>query len=385
MHKRNVSIFITDYTIWNSPSLINLIKYLNLKSKLTIFITNTNNKNIEFLRDHQYHFYIIENLFFQMKLRYFFYQARSFLNYIKYTLSNKKYDLNICIDVKGFLQFLKLGNLSAPLIYYSLELQLLDDKDPDGLLTQIKPLQQIEREYLHYIKGVMIQSEVRKNIFFKSYLLKPETPCFILPVTNDGMICKTKSNYLREKYIQIQNQKIVLYIGGVQPYYKVKELVLEFSKLTDYCLFLHGYTESEYVLSIKKIVNENHYKNIIFSEEIFLDINETAKIYQASDIGLAWYEYDSFNFKTAAHSSGKIAGYLRYGLPTLINKDCGGKEVIEKNNCGIAVNHYKDVSEGLDAIFANYECFRENCFAVYLRTYQFNSYKYKLSEFIEQI
>ena len=123
--KKNYALFIADYTIWNSPSLINLLYTLRVEGSLSVFVTNTFNRNIEFLKSNLYDYYIIEKIPFACNVKNIFYQMRSLYYLTKYKFNNKRFDVNISIDVKVFCQFLDLGNLKSPLVYYSLELQLL--------------------------------------------------------------------------------------------------------------------------------------------------------------------------------------------------------------------------------------------------------------------
>jgi len=293
--------------------------------------------------------------------------------------------LKNCIDVKGFCQFLKFGNDKAPLVYYSLELQLLNDSDPDNIIAFLKPFQELERNYIDKIKGVIIQSEIRKNAFYKDYLLDNALPCFLLPVTYNGEFIQEKKNYIREKYRISSDKKIVLYIGGIHSYYKVKEIVLEMSKSNDCILFLHGFYQSAYITEIQELVKSNNFTNIIFSNEIFDDIEDTNIIFQSADIGIAWYEYESLNFKTAAWSSGKIAGYLRFGVPVIINDFSGGKSVIEEAQCGVSISSFHEILPAIAKISEKYEVYASSCFKEFDKTYRFSKYETRLLDFVNSI
>lgn len=383
--KKHYAVFIADYTIWNSPSLINLLNTLKTEGVLSVFVTNTFNRNIDFLRSNHFHYFIIEKIPFSFSLKNMYYQCRSLCYFLRYKISSRKFDFNISIDVKGFCQFLALGNKNRPLIYYSLELQLLNDKDPDQIISFLKPFQEIERKNLKYISATIIQSEARKKAFYHDFQFSSQIPCFILPVTYQGRIIKDKKNYIREKY-QISNDKnIILYMGGIHPYYKVKEIVLQLAKSKDSVLFLHGYYESTYISEIMKLVQKNQWSNIVFSREIFSDIDDTNIIYQSADIGIAWYEYASMNFKTAAWSSGKISGYLRFGLPVIINVDSGGKEAISDKNCGIAIENFDEILPAVASIIKNHEQMAKSCYDEFENRYQFMNYQKELINFIDAL
>ena len=383
--KKRYAVFIADYTIWNSPSLINLLNTLKVEGELSVFVTNTFNRNIDFLKTNLFQYFIIEKIPLSFSLKNIYYQCRTLFHYLRYRFSARNFDVNISIDVKGYCQYLALGNKARPLIYYSLELQLLNDQDPDKLIGFLKPYQEMERKNLKYITATMIQSEVRKNAFYQDFHLPSNLPCFILPVTYQGHTIKEKKNYIRDKYHITNEKKIVLYMGGIHPYYKVKEIVMQMAKSKDAILFLHGFYESAYISEIKELVAQNQWTNIVFSNEIFSDIEDTNIIYQSADIGIAWYEYASMNFKTAAWSSGKISGYLRFGLPIIINVDSGGKEAVSDKNCGIAIENFNEILPAIASITKNHEQMAKSCYDEFENRYQFMNYQKELINFIDDL
>ncbi|PCJ55485.1 MAG: hypothetical protein COA79_20510 [Planctomycetota bacterium] len=380
--KNSVSIFIADYSIWNSPSLINLLNLLNTKFDLNVFISNTANENIKYLRDNKLNYYLIECIPFRLSFHYFYYQTRTFINFIKLKCSNINNLFCICVDVKGYCQYLIYSDKSS-LYYYSLELQLEDDADPDNILSQLKKYFTLEKENYIKPKGVLIQSESRKKVFYEQYKLD-EIPYMLLPVTYAEKSVYTKKNYIREKYNIDEHKKIILYAGGIHPYYKVLDIIKSLKDNADLILFFQGYSESEYVTSIIKYIKEEKINNVIFSKDRFENIEDVSIIYQSSDIGLAWYDYDSLNFRTAALSSGKVSGYFKYGLPVIVNDLCGGKEAVENINCGISVKSYDEILNAVELIMKNYAEYSSNARLKFDDHYNFNHYEDKLLSFFEK-
>lgn len=379
--KKAVSLYIANYTIWNSPSLVNLMSALSDNYELKIFITNTANENIAFLKNNKYKFYLIESIPFEFSLHYFFYQIRSALYFFKWLLSKKENLFCICIDVKGYCQYHRLSS-HTPYFYYSLELQIDSDVDPDELLLPFRESFTYEKNNFNSPKGVLIQSESRKNVFFSHYQLE-ENPYFYLPVTYlDSSISENK-NYIRDKYGVENDKTIVLYSGGIHPYYKVLEIINSVKDNPSIVLFFQGFTESDYVKSIFKLVKEEDVKNVIFSEDRFDNIEDVSIVYQSCDIGIAWYDYESLNFKTAATSSGKIAGYFKYGLPVIINNSCGGKDAVENINCGFSVQTYDEINHAIDMINADYNKFSTSARSTYDEFFNFRNYEEDLIFFLE--
>src|SRR6202022_4721372 len=72
-----------------------------------------------------------------------------------------------------------------------------------------------------------------------------------------------------------------------------------------------------------------------------------------ADIGLAFYvpsgdsSFTQSNVQTIGLSSGKLAYYLRAGLPVIVNRAASIADVVEASGCGIAVEGAREVGPAL--------------------------------------
>jgi hypothetical protein len=79
-----------------------------------------------------------------------------------------------------------------------------------------------------------------------------------------------------------------------------------------------------------------------------------------ADVGLAFYvatgdsSFTRRNVQTIGLSSGKLAHYLRAGLPTIVNRAASIGAPIERAGCGVSVEGADDVGAGLVRVAANY-------------------------------
>lgn len=167
---KKLAIFISKYTIGNSPSLLNLIEYLDKIYSVTIFLDTVwlipadlpnKAKHIVYVRRRHHIYYKLNEKLFVIK---------------------RKFDVYIAVDPHGFFLCKRLFPRSIP-FYYSLELYI---KNEYFGLDYSDEICSFERENIHNIKGLIIQSEERGSIFKKDYGLPDNFPTFYLPVTYRG-------------------------------------------------------------------------------------------------------------------------------------------------------------------------------------------------------
>jgi len=103
------------------------------------------------------------------------------------------------------------------------------------------------------------------------------------------------------------------------------------------------------------------------------------------DLGIAWYDNISVGFRTAGKSSGKIAAYLRFGLPIIAKKYRSTIEAIEDTRCGICVDKITDIQEAIRNIELNYDKYSKNAIDEYNKRYDFNVYKEPLIKFFTSL
>jgi len=293
---------------------------------------------------------------------------------------NSTYNDFIAFDPHGFVLCMELFPESHP-IYYSLELYF---RDNHFNLTYPPDVFKRERAWINNIKGLIIQSEERERFFRNEYNISNEIPTFMLPVTYLQPSDNKKSEFLRKKYDIADEKKMVLHLGGIQEYHSCIELALYFATLNDYVLIFHGYHFGQYIEKLLNIISCNGISNVIVSDEVFERIEDMDLVLRSCDIGIAWYNNVSPNFATAGKSSGKISAYLRFGLPVISNRYSSTIDAIEKTGCGICVDAFDEISEGVRKIVRDYDRYSENCRREYDEVYWFDNYRKKLIEFIGQ-
>lgn len=362
-----IAVFIANYTIGNSPSIINLLDFISDHYKVDLFLRNVRLTKI--------------TLFNKKRIRVINIGNRKFLSYAKAKLkaSWPIYRHYIAFDPHGFILCKELFHHSRP-IYYSLELYLKDDHYG---LNYPKEVMEQERNLIHTIRGLIIQSKEKEILFRDDYNLPTNIPSLLIPVTYKGQAVKRRSSDIKEKYRIRNDQKVALHLGGIASWFSCIELALAFSKFKNWVLFFHGYPENKYLEELKNVLSKNRIGNVLISEETYNELEQVNQILISCDLGIAWYNDISIGFRVAGKSSGKIASYMRFGLPVIAKKYASTVEAIEQTGCGICVDNFDEIAQAITRIEKEYKNFAINAWNEYEKTYRFENYKRDLIDFIE--
>jgi hypothetical protein len=107
---------------------------------------------------------------------------------------------------------------------------------------------------------------------------------------------------------------------------------------------------------------------------------------QGGDVGVALYDGGvSDNIKYVGLSSGKLAQYLKYGLPIIVNDLPMWNEVIPKYQCGEVIINYKNIRLSLEKIFANNEKFEKGALNAFDSLFSLESYTPKILKALRKV
>ncbi len=261
----------------------------------------------------------------------------------------------------------------AKIFFYSLELYLPSDANASQEV--------IDFEY-ESVCGLFIQSEERGKLFKKEFGISDLAPMFYLPVCYRGESIKGKKNYIKSTYSLGEDKRIAIYIGTILPSF-MKDLLLAFKDLKDWVLYLHTVQGEEITNILREIINKEQLDNIILSEKYYDDVEIIGEVLSSSDAGIAWYIPTDKNSTTAGFSSGKIANYLRFGLPVVANNYPSFLQAVEHSGVGVCINQPNEISFALVQILNNYQEFSQNAFKEYDQRYRFENYEASLALFLK--
>lgn len=376
------AVFIKNYSLGKSSPVLCMLDLLSDHFKVDLFLQNASylkadvlekeNLNLIFLSDPPKS--ILRKIWHRL------FPRNSVEANTDTAIKQGSYDVYLCFDSQGFFLCKTVFPNSSP-FYYSLELCFKDDHFnldyPDEIMNR-------EKAEINRIKGLIIQSKEREQLFRAEHVVSPEIPAFILPVTYLQPSVEKKSSLLRNKYKISEKKRIALHLGGIQEYFSCIELALTFSKIDDWVLIFHGYYFGEYIDKLRNVLAKNNITNVIISDEVYDRIEDMDPLLMSCDLGLAWYNDVSLNFSTAGKSSGKISAYLRFGLPVIAKKYPSTQEALEQTGCGVCVGDFAGIPDAVQKISGNYEYYSENCRREYDAVYWFENYREKLMEFMSR-
>ena len=333
------AVFIGCYVVHTSPPLLNLLGLLAERAEVDVYVEGVKDawptvllkKGVRFHR----------------------------MNRDVPPIRETKHDVFITIDPLGIRLCQQLFP-GAQMVHYSLELYVRGDIHCESGSVEHS------LEFKHLIHALMIQSPERARVFIKEYELPQSIPLCILPITFEEPVEDSRSDYLRRRYGIRNDQSIALHFGETTGKYNVVNIARAFKGLSNWVAIFHGYGLPGYKLHFEQYLRKNHLDNVIISEEFCHDIRDTYRIIASADVGLAWYNNVTVNLGTAGRSSGKIAAYLRRGIPVIGNRSRSMIEALEETSCGIAVKHEGEIPSALSRIQQDYDHFR----AAALKTYQ---------------
>jgi len=383
---KSVAVFIKFYSIGKSSPVLCLLEILLENYYVDLYIQDAYYLNVPLLKAKN-----IQIIDVSEKNEVIRRGGNAVLKNVKYISLDEKrifspdtflveYSNYICIDPHSFVLCKEIYPDARP-VYFSLELYF---KTNSFNLNYPPEFIKKERRYIKDIKGLMIQSEERDNLFREEYKISSEIPTFIFPVTYSQSSVKEKSRYLRDKYNIPDSVRIALHLGGIQEYHSCIELAIAFAEQHDWVLIFHGYYFGDYAAKFKAVIAERNIRNVIINDETFDFIEDMGPLLMSADIGIAWYNNVSPNFTSAGKSSGKISAYLRFGLPVIVNRYRSTEEAIEQTGAGICVDSFDGISKALLKITEKISEYSEAARREYDKVYWLENYKKTMIDFFEK-
>jgi glycosyltransferase involved in cell wall biosynthesis len=284
----------------------------------------------------------------------------------------------LSVDPRAFFVLKQILPGARP-FYYSLE--LYKDADPHSRLSP--EIAERENSEIHSIRGLIIQSPEREQVFRESYNLSVKIPTLILPVTYTGPAVLERKDDLRARYGLPATCRIALHVGGIAWYSWCIELARAFADIPNWCLIFHGYVQSDYLAELSSVIRAEKIKNVLISNTYSQTFEGMYSFLQSGDVGVAWYEDISPNMRTSAKSSGKISAYLKFGLPVITKRYPSAIDAIERPRCGICIDDLSFLQGALDQIVRDYSSYSKNAWLEYERVYRFENYHSQIHDFLE--
>jgi len=302
--------------------------------------------------------------------------VKKFVKACKKKFRGRCYNLIIGVEPLGMMAADLLSKrFGVPFAYYNLELH----HGPDLKTVTEFAVKEIEKTHNRNAEFTVTLDSERAHLIALENDVDPKT-ILKVPVCADGEPYSEKSDELRKRLNIGKDKRIILYAGFWADWAMCEDLAKVAQGWPEDWIMVfhtHGYYDPEYLKLLKKYECDQ----VMFSTEPVV-YEDLAAFLASADVGVALYRDLGRNFTLINSASGKLAHYLRSGLPVIVNSYPGIRETVAMYQCGESVDHPGQMTAALHAIFNGYEDMRRAALRCYEENYRFSRH---FSHVIERI
>jgi glycosyltransferase involved in cell wall biosynthesis len=278
------------------------------------------------------------------------------------------YDCLIGVDPDGLVLANAMGRGRVPLGYFSLELLLSTE-----LRTRAEQaLKAQERALTRRAAFIIVQDQERGRLLAADNNLSWER-LVLVPNAPPGRARRSPSRYWHQKFGLERDRRVVLHAGSLGDWTGIEDIVRSVPGWPEpWTLVVHTRYDAEsspYVDGLRSRAD---------AERVHFSLKPVARaaydeLVDAADIGLAFYvptadsSFTGTNVQTIGLSSGKLAYYLRAGLPVLVNRAASIAPVLEGAGAGLAVEDAHGLGHALQTLGSNYDAYSRQACAFFER------------------
>lgn len=261
------------------------------------------------------------------------------------------------VDPEGLSQAYFLARfIRVPIVYYSLEL-LLSNELSNSTEEHLK-----KREISLSRKApfIIIQDRERAQLLAEDNQI-PIEKFVLVPNAPLGPARQKLSCYWHQQFGLSPDHRIVLHAGSLGKWTGIEEIVDSVRAWPEnWVLVVHTRYDGQSSADVERLRSLAIPGRVLFSlKPVFRQ--EYDALVDGADIGVAFYvptagsPYTGRNIQSIGLSSGKIASYLRAGLPVIVNDTASISELVQGEGCGISVREAQDIGKAITQIAQNYE------------------------------
>jgi hypothetical protein len=343
----SILIFFPEGNVENNPTLLAFVHHLD---KLEINYEIRANKNEYTLKASRFgktknYTKIISKLnnFVLVNSRSFRVIRSVILFYnLKYLVFKPK--IVIGVDREGIIQASALAStLRVKSFAFSFEIFFLDETSQYFKAPEI--------EACEYINNFFVQDEIRAGLLARENHIPIERLIYLpLGYERSSEFALSKVN-LRDFYGIAKETKIACVIGSLTSwsgYLRILESVASWPE--NWIIFIHSraiYSEEDLPEKYRYLLGDR----IVISRHTYLDFEELEGFISQIDLGIAFYfatfasRYSGKNLESIGYASGKIATFLRSGVPIVTNVKNELTAELEKRGIGYALNSVETLHE----------------------------------------
>jgi glycosyltransferase involved in cell wall biosynthesis len=244
----------------------------------------------------------------------------------------------------------------APLGYYSLELLLSYELNTSA----DRQLKARERELSQAAAFVIVQDEERGRLLAEDNALD-WSRVVLVPNAPTGPARRRPERYWHARFELPESARVVVHSGSLGDWTGIDAIVDSVAAWpADWVLVIHTRFDGESSAYVQALCARADPRRVYFSLKP-VPRQAYDPLIDGADVGLAFYvpqEGSAFtqrNVQAIGLSSGKLAYYLRAGLPVIVNRASSIADVVDRERLGVAVEDADGIGAALEEVAAAYD------------------------------
>lgn len=299
--------------------------------------------------------------------------------------SNIKYDVVWAISQLGLIYAWWYYHSSRiPVIYMSDEICFGNEGRNAVIKLYRRALKWLETRANQRVAFTIIQDEERAELLAKTNRID-RASIMILPNAMAGKSQRFESRHLQGRFGLPESDIILLQVGVVSRYFRSLELVRAARGWPgNYKLIFHSRCNQRNEAYFQRVQSEADRLRTFFSLNP-VSFSELDQLIGSAHIGLALMEdFGNPNVNCMGKSSGKIASFLKNGLP-VIAQDFPSLRWVEQEGCGVCISSVNEVIYAAQLILENYQTYSENSMRTYDNLLSIDGYFQRIRTKLEAV
>ncbi|EMI52369.1 glycosyltransferase [Rhodopirellula sallentina] len=310
--------------------------------------------------------------------------ARStFVGAVARAATNREpYDAVIGVDTLGLAAGHALAKKQkATLIYWSLEIMFLRE-----FWSPARRQSKRHERMCHQSADVLVIQDEERQQSLCDENEAWNCPTILIPNSPRGEVSPgiDRDRFHRQFHLD-DSVRVVLHAGSICEGMRSSDLAASAAKWSDQTrLIFHSHTPIDlHTHYYRDIVESGQGRVLISTQPVAYD--ELDALMASADVGVVIYDSSlGPNFQLLAGASGKLAHYLRCGVPVVSVDNPSIARVLEEHGCGIGVDRVEDVADAVGSILANREQYQARAYETYQSCYEFEKHFRSLLDFLEK-
>jgi glycosyltransferase involved in cell wall biosynthesis len=267
------------------------------------------------------------------------------------------YGCMIGVDPDGLALAHELAR-GAPLAYYSLELFLSYELSAPA----DQELKKQERELCQRAAFVIVQDQARGRLLAEDNQL-PVDRLVLVPNAPPGPARRRPGRYWHTRFDLPEAARVVIHSGSLGDWTGIHDIVDSASGWpSPWVLVVHTRYDAEQSSYVDGLRARSNPERVFFSLKP-VPRQDYDPLIDGAHVGLAFYipdpssPFTQQNLLTLGLSSGKVAFYLRSGLPVIVNTAASIATEVQRHHIGIGVEDASGIAPALERITRDYDDF----------------------------